>query len=120
MGRSTDAMLFILSMNIAVMILSGAGFTPLIGQSGTAIVDADSMNTTRLIPTAGDPLTGIFVFWNALIVAWGVVTHIIGGFPLYLSEMGAPSWLVVPLGIAWVFIFFMWALHLATGRDVGD
>lgn len=126
MARFGEAMLFILSLNVASMILGGAGVNTTIGLVGTNMVINIATVITGVFAgivayyMGNNVFSFVFIAWAALSCFIPTIQMVVLGFPQMLVDLGTPTWLGAPLYILWGMMFFFFALHLMTGRDTGD
>lgn len=125
MAKAIDAVIFMVCLNIAVWMLGQAGVTPLIGVAGfnpqtfaVTIIGVAAIAIGAAVTGGSNSLVYMFIAWAAIGAMFTEIRTIITGFPDFLLSIGAPTFIVYSLEGLWVFLIFLWVLHMVTGRDI--
>lgn len=124
MSWNRTALLFIVSVNLAIYMLSMAGVPFIVGFNATVapsdITGKFELDENSTVTTLGGEQGGNFIdfIYDVIRFSIGSLGTIIYGLPQLLSNMGAPAWITYPLYAVWTVAWFLWFLELRSGRDL--
>jgi hypothetical protein len=119
----SKAMVFVLCLNLACWIVAQSNVVPAVGLQPFGNLEQQVGNVTQSIeqvPTKSPEnmvtlVTGYV--WFGLTFLWNLVSWLVFGFPLMLTNFGLPSIITVPLGALWFILFGLFLVEFLSGRS---
>ena len=123
MRTTTNALVFIMCLNVAATAFNSLGWEPAVGvlPSMNYTYVRESLNASSIVGSwgfwspvtaiTGDILAGLNYAWNAL-------QNLVLGFPLMLSYLGVPAPLVYALEAVWLLVIMLWVIQFISGRPL--
>jgi hypothetical protein len=117
------AAIFLLCLNLACWMIVQSGVLPAVGLSPleSAAKTEEIQKTVEQVPQKSPEnlvtlVTGYV--WFALQFMWQLISWIVFGFPMFLSNLGLPSLVTYPLGALWFILFGLFLVEFLAGRGV--
>jgi uncharacterized membrane protein YccF (DUF307 family) len=118
----SKAIIFVLCLNLACWMVAQSGVMPAVGLTpfGNSTNKVEEIEKTVSEVPLKNPenlvtlVTGYV--WFALQFLWQLASWIVFGFPLFLSSLGLPSLVTVPLGALWFTLFGLFLVEFLGGR----
>lgn len=123
MKMAFRAVFFLLCINAACLIIELADASYLQGGPITPMnqTQAISVNDIQGFIQSGDSANPVFYDLQvSLWMIWKIAGTIIAGFPLMVSDLGAPPAIVYPLYMLFISAWGVLILEMRAGRDITD
>lgn len=116
------AMIFVISVNMAIYMLSMAG-VPFVSGFNVTIAPSDlqeDFNSSGTMESwAGQTVEMFFGYIYATVqFLVNSLGTLILGLPYFLFNLGTPIWIYAPIGGVWAFCWYMWFMELISGRQL--
>jgi uncharacterized membrane protein YccF (DUF307 family) len=116
------ALIFVLCLNLACWMIAQSGVMPAVGLTpfGNVANKTEEIEQSVSQVPAKNPenlvtlVTGYV--WFGLQFLWQLISWIVFGFPLFLSNLGLPTLVTVPLGALWFTLFGLFLVEFLAGR----
>ena len=116
--KVTYYILFVmLGVNVMTLMLQGVGIQPIEVSPYNITEASKDFNATNIVEAWQWEEKSFYDVGSGLKFTWNIISTLVIGFPLMLSSMGIPSFIVYPLSAIWGFIWVGFVISFLSGRE---